>query len=730
MMKALLDLAYGSNEQKPEQGAESSVEGFSPPEQRSLRDNLRKVTLGLLQDSPSPEMFFVARMTCKYAVDSKTMPVADKDAFLSFVDIFSICEMLEKQMTSLMNAVVEDKFEDQDRFLFVCQQLIQLATVLCCEEEGSRRQVESVLRNLLQSILTPEDMVETCVQSLHTLYSSVSGTAFLDAIVQVVTTLQQTEDPDMVEDKDEEKQGNDLEENRLLRILSILSVVLEKVKPSAGCRSLIDTAQPLLEKTVAHSSALVREASVSCIGKMGILQVATNELLFVRDVAPSLLDIASNDDEEMEIRCQAMLSLSDWTACHAKILDIRMTGKAGKAVNLVDVVTEFLVSTEVDASVNCIAAEVAAKLLASNRVFQSTWLAQLVRMFFQTSLLGEDEEEEEEEDVQQMGSPVRLQQLLSIFFPAYCLRSVGRDALVGAIGDLLTFTYQDGNAKSKRKQAKKKGTRSPQPPISKMISYICETAQTGKEQEEQANKKDSGDSDGGDKSHQEIAAVSSYELRAALELSVFLNQNSHNLTTVTNRNLTKSLAGLEFVVEEEPNDSLSKLKQGLEELGMALTDTSSLRHIATMLELLSDVAIHDVSTEEEEEEDTEKEDEDDDAEVPPSSPRQSSTGISSEGLTEALGQVRISESSTILSVEKARPLRSIPRSSIEHTNNESVPADSDGFEDSPKSKENRRSSAGSDATFTSRRSARNSSATEKPRRSRRGRSAAAPDLET
>ena len=77
-------------------------------------------------------------------------------------------------------------------------------------------------------------------------------------------------------------------------------------------------------------------------------------------------------------------------------------------------------------SVVCAVAEVALRLLFSRKVVESEWIGKLVFLFFDPCLLEQNSETNGEcgDGINDVGNPERLQQMLSLFFPAFCLKKV------------------------------------------------------------------------------------------------------------------------------------------------------------------------------------------------------------------------------------------------------------------------------------------------------------------
>jgi len=171
-------------------------------------------------------------------------------------------------------------------------------------------------------------------------------------------------------------------------------------------------------------------------------------------------------------------------------------------------------------------------------------------------------------------SPVRLQQLLSVFFPAACAQKALRDALVGSVPALLE------RATHRKLRA---------PVLAKMLDYCVSTAEQGRAMA-------AADQPQGEEPE------SSPGLVAAVGVAEFLSSKATELNTTTLRALCKMVGQVEIVVEDELYDHLSTLKELLEELGNVIDDSTSLRSLVAVTEQLADVEMEEEVDEDDEEE--------------------------------------------------------------------------------------------------------------------------------
>lgn len=239
----------------------------------------------------------------------------------------------------------------------------------------------------------------------------------------------------------------------------------------------------------------------------------------------------------------------------------------------------------------CIAAEVATKLLFSGRVVNNCWLAQLVMIFFAASEEDDNDDDqddsEQHHDVKQVGNPVRLQQLLSVFFPAYAVKSQqGRVALVESITPLLEMALEESSSQKQKT-------------VIQMIEFVVSTVEAGERAVEEAKSKANNETENDpveEKTEEPSSSQSSASttLLVSIQIATFLTKQNDNLGNTLLRALCKYLGGCTTVllVDDEPPKDMSALKQLTDDLvDMELTDSTSLRSLSALKDLLYSVPI-------------------------------------------------------------------------------------------------------------------------------------------
>lgn len=533
-------------------GDDEMLSELSDPEIRAFQASAEKSLIQLADPDQilEPEGSFFVRMACSTAMKSPLMTLAQKDDVLNKVvpDIPVLCEIFQRHAVRLIDAIKAEESETEDNESFICLQLLNLAKATGLQEEGSRRHFSSVMKRALLSGETPDDLVEGCVLAMCSAHEHEQD--FLETILKISSELS----------------GEEVDDSRLLRILSILTIVLENASSKISTNAAVQDFARIIIPAVSHSNPLVREAGISCFGKLGLF---TNESTVLDEFKPILLTAAFDEDEKLEIRGQALLALSDWSILFSDIL--QPYNVEGEDLSFLDLVKTLMIHPR--QGIAAIAAEVAAKLLFSGRVCESTMIAQLMLLFFDPTMAEADCDDSE---VKEVGSPVRLQQLLSLFFPAYCINSeIGRDAVLGSISSMLTLV--DQKPKTKKRKAGM--------PVVKMIEYICSIVDAGRRVSSQVESGELSISNASSQNSQS-AIMPSTALVSSLQVAQFLIQESSDLTNATVRALGKFIGGHDIDVQSEPRTHLLKLKEYLEELGMLLTDATSLRSMALLNDTL------------------------------------------------------------------------------------------------------------------------------------------------
>jgi len=573
-------------------GVELVRKHFGGPEIRSFQQQvLKKRSITQNDDSGlSPSLAFFLRVKCNAA--------ANKAETISDVinDIPTLCNMLNSHVDKLIefNKEEDNDMDEDERDVyedvqnFICLQLIHVAESSELQEEGSRRHFISIMRSMLSRLATPDDLVDACVKTMALAHDTEAH--FIQTISEILA--------DIEEDNSTDHDEKAIVVVRQMRTISILSFVLENIGGKmVGNPILTSTLQHLLP-AVTSKNAVIREHGVICLSKFCLL---SEEDKIMDEFKPLLMQIAGSVEERVEVRAQAMLALCDLCLLHKNMLQLSDESGNNESNTFKELLLEMLGHPKQGIAV--IAAEVAAKLLLAGCFHDPTIIAWLLVIYFDASLTEvEDDDDVDGSEVKKVGSPVRLQQLLSIFFPTYSMSSLdANDAIMASVGPLLTIV--NGKLEGK-KQAKALN----QWPIAKMVEYICYNVDLAdkKKKEESTDETVQPEVDDGSQVKEEVegdhqdevvaekdddtVVEASSTLLASIDIAEFLAEEGGSAPTYYNRALAKMLGSASIDVDAEDTALLSRLKSQVAEAEYSTDDGPTVNQIKKLLTLLADVA--------------------------------------------------------------------------------------------------------------------------------------------
>jgi len=655
---SMIDLEDGPSDR----GVELVREHFGGPEIRSLIQIVLK-RLNIVADSSegvtanngvvdenvvngglTPSMALFLRVRCE--VSSSTDVVAG-----IITDVPTLCSQLNTHIDKLIDFNSDDEIYDEmdedeaaaheDAQAFVCLQLMHMArSSELHREEGSRRHFITIMRRIMARLATPDDLVEACVKAMASAHDKESQ--FLQTISEILADV---EDDDTFQNKDLDPRA--LVIVRQMRIIAILSIVLESVSGNVTSHPILDTFFQHLSPAITSKNAIVREHGVICLSKFCLL---SGEDKVLNEFRPLLLTIAGSVEERVEVRFQAALALCDLALIHERMLLVEeekeeenTTAVVGNARNsssstmpsFKGMLLEMLGHSK--PGIVIIAAEIAAKLLLARRITDPTIIAWLVLIYFDSSLMNQDDEYADngsaEEAAKKVGSPVRLQQvsrslflrmyttslvrstlflthilsflsqLLSIFFPTYSMSSLdANDDMMSSIGPLLAILNQ------KLTGMKETDPKAKIFPIAKMVEYICYNVDLA---DKKKNEETKNESFGTMKCDETTTVIDSEQtvtncnstteedatvvieassiLLAAIEVSEFLSEDCDTAPIFFTRALAKILASARIDVEAEDKALLRRLKSSVGEAEYANDDGPTVKSIKKLVSLLANV---------------------------------------------------------------------------------------------------------------------------------------------
>lgn len=581
-------------------GIELVRNNFGAPEIRSFQQQVLK-KMGIVQKEKdaqmTPSMALFLRVKCAMTVESTTVPSSTKADTISDIitDIPTLCNLLNAHLDKLIafNNRDEDDEMDEDEAIafeddqnFICLQLIHMAKASELEEEGSRRHFISIMRSMLSRLETPDDLVDACVKAMAAAHDTEAQ--FVQTISEVLVDVEDDDTFNSVRERSEKT----TEIVRQMRVIAILSIVLENISGRMVGHPILDGFFEHLSPAITSKNAVIREHGVVCLSKFCLL---TEEDKVMGQFKPLLMTIAGSVEERVEVRAQAALALCDMALLHDKTLESSdVEGEDDSTLSFKDMLLEMLGHSK--PGIVIIAAEITAKLLLAGRFHDPNLVAWLLTVFFDASLTENHDAEENGAEVKEVGSPVRLQQLLSIFFPTYSMSHLdANDAVMASVGPLLSIINEKlGGAKSAKALNKW--------PITKIVEFICYTvdladkkknAEVETENDEPENDRLAEPTEVGPLSKsssdkKEVIEASS-TLLASIDIAEFLSESCDSAPTYYNRALAKILASASIDVDNEDKTLLSRLKSQVSEAEYANADGPTLTAIGKLTNLLADV---------------------------------------------------------------------------------------------------------------------------------------------
>eukprot|EP00536_Pseudo-nitzschia_multiseries_P012519 jgi/Psemu1/260684/estExt_Genewise1Plus.C_4820028 len=556
------------------------LQELSEPEIRSFCSNLERSMIKLRDSSVTFDEYqlFYTRVACSSAKESSELTFAQKEDFMAKItpDIPTLCDLFQKHVYRFVESIHEDDEECMDQECFVCLQLLQLAKVSGLQEEGSRRHFANVMTGVLANAETPDDLIEECVESLRATYENEFD--FFNAISLILANLTSA------------GSSGDSGSTDHTRVLFIFSVVLENAPSTLSTHDLFDVMTKIILSAVTNPNRTVREIGICCFGKLGLF---SNPATILSEFKPILLEVAANEEEAVTCRGQALLGLCDWALLFSDILQpSNDSSSPGESLSLLRIVQETI--QHKNTTLATIAAEVATKLLFSAKTSDNSVLAFLLVSFLDPNNYSEHSERNDEDvDVKDVGSPLRLQQLLSMFFPAFCLKSSEcRSNLLDSIEKALELAL-DGSTTKKSKKRKAAY------PLVKIVDYVSSIAGNGGIMSESHS---SNETPG-------TSATADFDpvLSASLQVARFVTKNEQEMNVTQLRSLCKFLGNQDIQIENRETERLGKLKDCMYDLSF-LEDSASLKALRPLIDLLSTVKGYEDNNDDEEEEDDDEND--------------------------------------------------------------------------------------------------------------------------
>jgi hypothetical protein len=420
-VKVILDVASAIDCENGNKSIQLIQKHFGAPEIRSFQQIVMK-KMSIVQEEEeelTPSLVFFLHVKCALTVESAISASSKADVISDIIyDIPTLCNILNSHLDKLIefNKLDDDELEmDEDEAAafeddqnFICLQLIHMAKASELQEEGSRRHFNSIMRSMLSRLETPDDLVDACVKAMAAAHDTEAQ--FVQTISEVLVDV---EDDDTFGSPGGNEKAKAIV--RQMRVIAILSIVLENISSHMVGHPILDGFFEHLSPAITSKNAVVREHGVICLSKFCLL---SEQEKVMDQFRPLLMTIARSADERAAVRAQATMALCDLALIHDDMLNPTEEGAESESTStsFKDLLIEMLGHSK--PLIVAIAAEISAKLLLAGRFHDPILIGWLVAVFFDSNLI-ESDESDAENGPEGIGSPVRLQQLLSIFFPAY-----------------------------------------------------------------------------------------------------------------------------------------------------------------------------------------------------------------------------------------------------------------------------------------------------------------------
>ena len=325
-------------------------------------------------------------------------------------DTVILCELLQEGHTLL-----RDEDCPQQNELTMELLLRITAFVDTCDVAGSKALI-STCKDMVKDLKFLETLVEPVLDACCKAMTAVGANIGEDMSELSQELWPSVFDSEASEDNPFQPKNLDIDlaQLRSLQVAAwtIQNQTVNKSSPTAE-GSPVEAFIPMVLQSLQQPIKDLRSAALRCLGLLGISSEKHCE-----SFAGIVLQVASANQEDSFIRCQAIESLTDMAMVHSDEL-ISQDTLVTLLVRMVDCGMPLI---------QRIAAEASAKLLFSGRIVKSpALLARLVRLYF--SPIDTDDTESEgyvnfsnpqaKKCEASKGSEVYLDQLLSIFFPAF-----------------------------------------------------------------------------------------------------------------------------------------------------------------------------------------------------------------------------------------------------------------------------------------------------------------------
>eukprot|EP00526_Cylindrotheca_closterium_P005594 CAMPEP_0113621686 /NCGR_PEP_ID=MMETSP0017_2-20120614/11092_1 /TAXON_ID=2856 /ORGANISM="Cylindrotheca closterium" /LENGTH=573 /DNA_ID=CAMNT_0000531457 /DNA_START=66 /DNA_END=1787 /DNA_ORIENTATION=+ /assembly_acc=CAM_ASM_000147 len=434
-----MGLLEAYNEETPDYLSGTNVRGLKASVVRQNRSFVQSIEL---KESVSPEETFLFRLVHCKGVESPDMLSPEKYKICSSLDTSELCNQIAQYSLCLQDAIKEEDQSRQEECAFHCFQLMEIAGFVSLSDEGSKRHFINFIEKFLSSRDTPDELVD---RSISTVFGAQQKE--MDSFGMVCRVLCRLSH-EVAEETKDEAWG-------IARYLAILAPALESSPRDAIDADLAVEISLMIAASITDTNDAIREVAVNSLGKLGFFNPPRNVW---EDIKRILLEVALKEKEKLEIRSQALLSLCDLVVLSQEELQLQQ--RPNDSSSFVHALETLIRNS--NSSVVALAGEISMKLLLDGRSTERKLLASLLAIYFDPNQNNMDTEYSE---ARAMGSSIRLHQLLSVFFPAFVLKSdLNRDTLLGSLHLALEYSSKTNPCKATKQGGKF--------PMMRMTEYI------------------------------------------------------------------------------------------------------------------------------------------------------------------------------------------------------------------------------------------------------------------
>ena len=385
---------------------------------------------------------------CIHARSLREVLVASEICDTYLPDSVLLCRLIDQLVA--INGVMQCQKKNM-----VLKYLIKTSALVDPADVGGINQLLSLFVTILNRNTLPYELVEVTLKAHSDLSTHLQTTndffpdEYTDKLLQLAENIRSVGDGAQASDEEEDGSYSATE-----RSLQVMHFVLKNCtsKRNSNDSKWIAKAEkilPFLMSSLQQLDVNIRCISVSCIGLLCLISQTLSEMY-----RPIILQVAGGGFEENMVVCVAVQSLSDICMVHRDQERARCSD-----YEICNLLTRLLGDSE--SELVRIASESAAKLLFGGCISDSSLLARLLKFFFISDYLQQQEGEDNETDgndaaidstASKMIMPdgqAKLQQLLTLFIKSY-LFSGGRceelllDAVPLLVGDL-TVDIREGS---------------------------------------------------------------------------------------------------------------------------------------------------------------------------------------------------------------------------------------------------------------------------------------------